>query len=193
MTKVCDRGANPMLLVPSVDPACAIVARTCSSDVVPPSATRSPTAAGHTCPPTAAPTSSTPTTQGPTTAPTPAPTVVPTAAGHPHPPTLFMAVRLVDGNRGSSGRLEVLVGGRWGTVCDDRFSDIDARVVCRELGFAGGEAGDATGGTLPIVLDEVECIGNEASILDCAASTDRHNCGHSEDVQITCGELHDLH
>ena len=29
------------------------------------------------------------------------------------------------------GRLEIHHDGRWGTVCDDGFSDVDARVVCR--------------------------------------------------------------
>jgi len=48
-------------------------------------------------------------------------------------------IRLV-GCRGSGrcreGRLEVLAdSGYWGTVCDDGFEDIDARVACNSLGF----------------------------------------------------------
>ncbi|XP_067413344.1 HHIP-like protein 1 [Emydura macquarii macquarii] len=104
------------------------------------------------------------------------------------------AVRLV--NRGAArgrGRLEILVGGQWGTVCDDLFDRRAAAVVCRQLGYGRAvrvarRAEFGQGAAQPIMLDDVQCQGSERSLLECqTAPLGQHNCAHSEDVGVVCG------
>ena len=46
------------------------------------------------------------------------------------------SVRLVGTERNPrEGRLEVYHNGTWGTVCDDDFNNITAKVACNGLGF----------------------------------------------------------
>ena len=46
-------------------------------------------------------------------------------------------VRLVGGNSVSEGRVEMCYNGVWGSVCNYGWNNIDAAVVCRQLGFQG--------------------------------------------------------
>lgn len=57
-------------------------------------------------------------------------------------------LRLMDGSA-NEGRLEVYINGAWGTICHDGFSNRDAKVACRQLGFnANGELSSCTGVTV---------------------------------------------
>ena len=44
------------------------------------------------------------------------------------------SIRLVDGASEREGRVEVCMGGYWGSVCSDGWSEEDALVVCRQAG-----------------------------------------------------------
>ena len=78
-------------------------------------------------------------------------------------------------------------------MCDDSFSDNSANAICREMGYSGSSSWVSGSihsyGTrqtsLDINLDDVMCsTGNWDS---CRYST-YDNCGHSEDVFLTCVE-----
>ena len=45
-------------------------------------------------------------------------------------------LRLAGGNIPNEGRVEICINNEWGTVCDDSWGSIDARVVCRQLGYS---------------------------------------------------------
>ncbi|XP_019616112.1 PREDICTED: MAM and LDL-receptor class A domain-containing protein 1-like [Branchiostoma belcheri] len=103
-------------------------------------------------------------------------------------------VRLADGGP-NYGRVEVLHGHVWGTVCDDNFGKEDADVVCRDLGFpeATDVYTDAFYGpgaqSMPVWLDEVSCKGYESSLKFCSHDGwGVTNCDHAEDVSIKCLE-----
>lgn len=103
-------------------------------------------------------------------------------------------VRLVGGAKVSEGRLEVFHNDTWGTVCNDFFNLIEGIVVCRQLNYTGivsvlpVHPSDIVEDR-PIWLDDVDCSGNEDSILDCYHQEYGVNdCGHSEDVWIACGK-----
>ncbi|XP_053399313.1 deleted in malignant brain tumors 1 protein-like [Mercenaria mercenaria] len=103
-------------------------------------------------------------------------------------------VRLVNGPNQYSGRVEVYHGGAWGTVCDDSFDRRDAEVICRMLGMLSNDSdieafqqayfGQGIG---RIVLDDLQCYGDESSIDQCRSSGWMHeNCGHGEDAGVSC-------
>ncbi len=88
-------------------------------------------------------------------------------------------LRLVDGNGFSTGRLEVLHEGIWGTVCDDGWSQINSVVACRELGFSTGTfTSEFLEGSGQIWLDDVVCTETDRSLKLCQhLGFGRHNCG----------------
>lgn len=46
-------------------------------------------------------------------------------------------LRLENGNSTHEGRVEIYINGQWGTVCDDLWTDTEASVVCKMLGYTG--------------------------------------------------------
>ena len=89
----------------------------------------------------------------------------------------------------------LMVGGR--PVCDDLWSEEDAKVVCRELGF-----GDKTKAlaitnskfgsvSSDFLIDNVECKGTEATLRKCKYDTS-NNCGGDEGAGVVCVDPDEL-
>ena len=106
------------------------------------------------------------------------------------------ALRLEGGSVAHEGRVEMYYDAQWGTVCDDFWDHDNATVACRALGYANGSDGSILRraffgrGSGPIQLDDVQCRGDETSLLACPRRHNRavgsHNCSHREDVSVRC-------
>ncbi|XP_052812588.1 deleted in malignant brain tumors 1 protein-like [Mya arenaria] len=96
---------------------------------------------------------------------------------------------------GVQGRLEVRHDNKWGTACDDSFSENNlaayeitnnVRVVCRMFGFVQCNYVLSAGfgyGSGNIWMDHVKCHGRERSFLDCHhRGWGVEDCNHGEDV-----------
>ena len=100
-------------------------------------------------------------------------------------------LRLVGGEEDHEGRVEVYHDGEWGTVCDDYWGVEDARVACRQLGFANANEAPRRArfgeGRGPIWMDNMHCTGAETALADCEfRGWGVHNCGHREDAGAVC-------
>ncbi|XP_051974551.1 scavenger receptor cysteine-rich type 1 protein M130-like [Xyrauchen texanus] len=103
--------------------------------------------------------------------------------------------RLADGPHLCSGRLEILDGNTWVSVCDAAFDQQDAEVVCRELdcgapvqvlGAAAFGKGEGQMWT-----KEIQCRGNETLIRFCPSSSSR-TCSHDNNVGLKCSGYSEL-
>ena len=64
-------------------------------------------------------------------------------------------IRLLEGGNLREGRVEICKNNGWGTVCHSGWTNVDARVVCRQLGYS--VAGIRTQGELTVCYDLMLC------------------------------------
>ncbi|XP_033115405.1 lysyl oxidase homolog 2-like isoform X3 [Anneissia japonica] len=98
-------------------------------------------------------------------------------------------VRLDGSSIAHEGLVEIEHDGVWGTVCEDNWSQDNTDVVCKQLGFEGGNYFTATDYTdsNSIVLDDVACVGTELTLAQCSHSNwGEHNCNNIEKIWVSC-------
>ena len=89
------------------------------------------------------------------------------------------------------GAVQVWQDGSYKLVCADHFDDIDAQVVCRGLGKQNGVSiccsvfGDMQH---PIAINNVQCSGQEDSILQCHYNTMREACPSKKYAAVACSD-----
>ena len=106
-------------------------------------------------------------------------------------PSYAPEIRLVGGNDVSYGFVEIGFNGTWGRVCSTNWGLSDAQVVCRMLGHQYTLA--ATGGNTfgrSLVsrywITDVNCRGDELSIIDCPLSGWGMSCGSNTPAGVVC-------
>ena len=103
-----------------------------------------------------------------------------------------MPIRLAGAQSENTGRVEIYHEGLWGTICDDSWDQVDADVVCRQLGFSQGAVRAAVqaefgAGINTILLTDVNCYGSEQTLEDCKKSEwGENSCEHSQDSGVVC-------
>ncbi|MBU1238821.1 DUF4215 domain-containing protein [Myxococcota bacterium] len=101
-------------------------------------------------------------------------------------------VRLVNGESGMVGKMEIYHSGTWGDICDDYLEnggrEYGTRVFCNQMGYKFGDFLDNVyTGTGTFHLDDVQCVGSELRISDCShLAWGSHNCGASEAGGARC-------
>ena len=121
-------------------------------------------------------------------------------------------IRIQDGDGSTYGRVEVCVGGLWGTICSDFWDYEDASVVCRQLGhspygktfsfvlykftiiiiilFKGAIPGSGTyiSYALSFGIIDLNCTGEEDSVWNCSynGTVDYYTCPSNHDASIIC-------
>ncbi|GLH02202.1 LOW QUALITY PROTEIN: Protein bark beetle [Gryllus bimaculatus] len=133
------------------------------------------------------------------------------AKGIPEAPVIFTSslepeitqdippVRLIDGPNILTGRLQVYHLGNWRSVCTNsrNWTRADIDVVCRHLGFQGGEWWnwlDRVPGHDPrVLLEEPKCRGTESTLHECDWNSRQMGsgvCDYHPDIGIQCLPKH---
>lgn len=107
----------------------------------------------------------------------------------------LFSVKLIGGPSPKEGMVQVYYNNIWGSVCDQMWDAKDADVVCRTLGYTGSTQPNNDAhygqGSATIWLNNVQCAGNESSILSCAHDgLKMHTCANGNKANVSCVGTH---
>lgn len=91
------------------------------------------------------------------------------------------------GNFHNEGRVEVYTHGQWGSICNRGWTQEDAKVACKQLGYGDAYnfrpyAPTRSYGAV-VTMSEVSCSGDEVRLKDCAYITSSA-CDPLEGVEV---------
>lgn len=103
-------------------------------------------------------------------------------------------VRLQGGKWSSEGLVEIYCNNKWGTVCDNLFTQDSADTVCNQLGYTNAIEFDALdiqgNNSQPIWLTDTDCGSLYSCFTTCknCPSSDEEvtECSHQEDATVQC-------
>ncbi|EDV28709.1 uncharacterized protein TRIADDRAFT_51897 [Trichoplax adhaerens] len=113
------------------------------------------------------------------------------------PVPMYQSIRITGGKSAVSGQPQFLYQGRWHSVCPLGWTENDADVFCRELGFVGAKSIEAKIDKVisrAILYYKLNCIGSEDSIMNCRSDLAQNhnlanNCYHPNNpsvAMVTC-------
>ncbi|XP_043919573.1 deleted in malignant brain tumors 1 protein-like [Protopterus annectens] len=102
-----------------------------------------------------------------------------------------LQLRLADGYSDCAGRVEVLIGNQWGTICDESWDMNDANVTCAQLNCGEAISANTNGyfgqGSGAGWFNSFECSETDTSLFQCQKNQwDDNICDHSKDAGVVC-------
>eukprot|EP00117_Sycon_ciliatum_P008896 scpid42568/ scgid2552/ Scavenger receptor cysteine-rich type 1 protein M160; CD163 antigen-like 1 len=101
-----------------------------------------------------------------------------------------LRLRPYSSTQSNIGELEVFENGRWGNICANRWTLTEANVICRQLLYPRAIQAIRQPGGQNRSLTEVNCIGNERSLLECSYQQSGNNtCSTPLNAGVDCADL----
>ncbi|XP_072365099.1 uncharacterized protein [Scyliorhinus torazame] len=97
-------------------------------------------------------------------------------------------IHLVEGKNKYNGIIEIVTDGHWGGICAKQWTNRDAMVVCRQLGFNGPALAtrvEVSQQDMPEAIPYIKCNGDEMTLQDCDIRRSG-KCTTSERAAVIC-------